>query len=62
MTYEDKAIELIEKEEAGTAAEAQLLGMAYVADAITKGFRRLAKVIDNMSLEVQDDADFEDLS
>jgi len=55
MTYEDKAQEFIERSAAGTDLEAHLLGMAYVADAITKGFKRLAKVIDNMSLEVQDD-------
>jgi hypothetical protein len=57
MTYEDKAKESMAKLKLDQEDSARLLGMAYIADSISKGFRRLSKVIDNISLEVQDEAD-----
>jgi hypothetical protein len=55
MTYEEKAKHETEQRGLLHDTSIQLLGMAYVADSITRGFKRLAKVIDNMSLEVQDE-------
>ena len=54
MDYETKAREAMEEIE-DESDSVRLLGMAYIADAIAKGFKRLAKVIDNISIEVQDD-------
>jgi len=58
MTYEEKAKdEMSEHENMAMAESAILLGMAYIADAVSIGLRRLTKVIDKISIEVQDDND-----
>jgi len=55
MTYENKAEKAAQHLELDKEETAELLGKAYLADAITKGLKRLAKVIDNISIEVQEE-------
>jgi len=55
MTFEDKAKEEMDEQHLNLANSAQLLGMAYIADAIYKGLKRIAKVVDNLAIEVQDE-------
>ena len=55
MTFEDKAKEEVGDSHLNLADSARLLGMAYIADAIYKGLKRIAKVVDNLTIEVQDE-------
>jgi len=54
-TYEDKASIVSDELKLDNEDTIQLLGMAYIADAINKGFKRLAKVVDNLSIEIQEE-------
>jgi hypothetical protein len=57
MTYEEKAKdEMSEHNNLSMTDCAILLGMAYIADSIQRGFKRLAKVVDDISIEVQDES------
>ena len=55
MTYEDKAKVAMTKFKLDEDDSATLLGMAYIADAIYKGFKRLSRVVDNLGIEVQEE-------
>jgi hypothetical protein len=55
MTYEEKAKEYTRLQNLEKNERAILLGLAYLADSVNKGFKKLAKVIDNISIEVQEE-------